>query len=147
MNAKLQDLSGSRVYFDANPIIYYIEESGEFSRLVTPLFEGIATDHIQAFTSEFTLCEVLFKPTKMGAQNIIAAHKALLFDEDLFTLTPTSRHLFLSALELSAETGLQMIDALHLQSAIDHQCHYFVTNDKRLKTVRGLEVVQLSLWL
>lgn len=137
-------LQGSRVYFDTNPIIYFVEQNNAFAQAVAPLFELIGTGHISAYTSEFTLAEILIKPSKDNLQQVVMAHKELLLDPDLFTLTKTHRDLFVNAAELAGSAGLRLPDAIHMASALENHCHYFITNDKRIKDYKTVAVVQLG---
>jgi predicted nucleic acid-binding protein len=52
-----------------------------------------------------------------------------------------------AAAQLRAATGAKTPDALHLVSALGAGCKIFITNDRRLPTVPGLRVIQLSSFL
>lgn len=140
----IPDLKGKRVYFDTNPIIYYLEQHQPFYDLVYPFFEAIGMSDIQAYTSEFTLTEMLIKPFKENKTALIQDIKDLLLDPDLVTLTKTYRELFIKSAELGGLYGLRSADAIHFVSAIENHCHYFVTNDKRFKSNNGVEVIILN---
>lgn len=60
----------------------------------------IGTGDIQAFTSEFTLTEILIKPMRDKELNMIELYTDFLFDDDIFTLTKTTRNIFLSAAKI-----------------------------------------------
>jgi predicted nucleic acid-binding protein len=49
-----------------------------------------------------------------------------------------------AAAQLRAATGLETPDALQLVSALGAGCKMFVTNDRRLPSIPGLHVIQLS---
>lgn len=143
----LEALKGKRVYFDTNPIIYYLEQISPFFAVVQPLFEGIGRGEVVAFTSEFTLLETLIKPIREDAALLVADIQALLLDPTLFSLVPVSRDILLASSELAAVSGLKSADAIHFRSAITTQCDYFVTNDQRFQSQFGVEVVKLSDYL
>jgi predicted nucleic acid-binding protein len=140
----INKLRGSRVYFDANPIIYFIEQNSQFTKTVTPIFEMIGDGSILAFTSELSLTEVLIKPIRDNRIQIIQTHKELLLDPELFTLVSPNQDTFLLAAELSAKSLMRAPDAIHMASAIESQCKYFITNDKGIKSTANVIVVQIG---
>jgi predicted nucleic acid-binding protein len=141
MNTITASIKGKRVYFDANAIIYYLEQLEPFYEIVQPLFESIGMGEIQAYTSEFTLTEMLIKPMKENAIELVQDIKDLLLDPDLFALTKTHQELFIKAAQLGGRHGLRSADAIHFASAVENHCHYFVTNDKKFKSQEGLQVL------
>jgi predicted nucleic acid-binding protein len=142
--ALLNSLRGCRVYFDVNPIIYFIEQNPDFSGAVTPLFEMIGDGSILAFTSELSLTEILIKPIRDNLLDVVKAHKELLLDPQLFTLTKTNRETFLQAAELGGKSGMRTPDALHFASAIENRCAFFITNDKGFRSSQAITVIQVS---
>ena len=62
---------------------------------------------------------------------------------DRYNITST-RDQLRAAAQLRAATGAKTPDALHLVAALGAGCKTFVTNDRRLPTVPGLRVIQLS---
>ena len=136
-------LRGSRVYFDVNPIIYFIEQNTQFSEAVMPVFEMIGNGSIIAFTSELSLTEILIKPIRNNFNQIIQAHKELLLDPELFTLISPIQDTFLLAAELGGKLSMRTPDAIHMACAIESKCKYFITNDKGIKSTADVTVVQI----
>ena len=139
----LNRLRGSRVYFDVNPIIYFIEQNTQFAETVTPVFEMIGEGSILAFTSELSLTEILIKPIRDNLNQVIQAHKELLLDTELFTLISPNQDTFLVAAELGGKSSMRTPDAIHMACAIESKCKYFITNDKGIKSTGGVTVVQI----
>lgn len=139
----LNRLRGSRVYFDVNPIIYFIEQNTQFAETVTPIFEMIGEGSILAFTSELSLTEILIKPIRDNLNQVIQAHKELLLDTELFTLISPNQDTFLVAAELGGKSSMRTPDAIHMACAIESKCKYFITNDKGIKSTGGVTVVQI----
>ena len=123
MNTITTGIKGKRVYFDTNAIIYYLEQLSPFYEIVLPIFESIGMGEIQAYTSEFTLTEILIKPMKENAIELVQDIKDLLLDPDLFVLTKTHQELFIKAAELGGRHGLRSADAIHCASATENHCH------------------------
>ncbi len=143
----LSDIQGKRVYFDTNSIIYYIEQLSPFYEVVYPMFEGIGMGEISAYTSEFTLTEMLIKPMRENAIPLIQDIKDLLLDPDLFTLTKTYKELFIKSAEFGGQYGLRSADAIHFASAVENHCHCFITNDKKFKSQNGVQVIIINEYL
>ncbi len=139
----INKLRGSRVYFDVNPIIYFIEQNTQFAEAVTPVFEMIGDGSILAFTSELSLTEILIKPIRDNLNQVIQAHKELLLDPELFTLVSPNQDTFLVAAELGGKSSMRTPDAIHMACAIESKCKYFITNDKGIKSTGGVTVVQI----
>jgi predicted nucleic acid-binding protein len=137
-------LRGSRVYFDANPIIYFIEQNTQFTEAVTPIFEMIGDGSILAFTSELSLTEVLIKPIRDNRIQVIQTHKELLLDPELFTLISPNQDTFLLAAELGGKLSMRTPDAIHMACAIESKCKYFITNDRGIKSTGDVSIVQIG---
>ncbi|MEN9559092.1 MAG: hypothetical protein RLZZ502_303 [Pseudomonadota bacterium] len=144
INALLNTMQGKRVYFDANCIIYFIEQIPIYYEVVKPIFELIGRDEITAYSSDIVLPEVLIKPIRDRNPVLVQDIKDLLLDKGLFTLMSASQKILLDAADYGGRNGLRTIDAIHFLSALDADCHYFVTNDKRFTSWHGLEVAYLS---
>jgi predicted nucleic acid-binding protein len=144
INTLIKSIHGSRVYFDTNPIIYFVEQNDNFIQVIDPIFNLIGTGDIFAYTSELTLAEILIKPFKDGSNNIISAHKELLLDEDFFRLTSIDRDLLMQAAEFGGKNNTKLPDAIHMVSAMSNDCQYFITNDKKFRDYGSIKVIQLS---
>jgi predicted nucleic acid-binding protein len=140
----INKLRGSRVYFDVNPIIYFIEQNTQFAELVTPVFEMIGDGSILAFTSELSLTEVLIKPIRDNRIQVIQTHKELLLDPELFTLISPNQDTFLLAAQLGGKLSMRTPDAIHMACAIESKCKYFITNDKGIKSTGDVIVIQVG---
>jgi predicted nucleic acid-binding protein len=140
----INKLRGSRVYFDVNPIIYFIEQNTQFAETVTPVFEMIGDGSILAFTSELSLTEILIKPIRDNLNQVIQAYKELLLDPELFTLISPNQDTFLLAAELGGKLSMRTPDAIHMACAIESKCKYFITNDKGIKSTGDVTVVQIG---
>ena len=137
-------IKGHRVYLDTNSLIYFIEKNSEFFSVISPIFELIGTSEIFAYSSELTLTEILTKPIRDKHIQVIESYTELLFDEELITLICTSRNTFLLAAKISAELSLRTPDAIHMASAVERECRFFITNDKKIKSYNNTEVLYVS---
>lgn len=137
-------LRGKRVYFDTNPFIYFIEKHDEFFEAVKPIFQMLKDDEFTAYTSDFTLTETLIKPYKDNDQATIDLFRSLLLDTGYFSMLSISQETFLNAAKVGGETMMRTPDAIHMASAVENQCDYFITNDKRIRDYKSVKVLQVS---
>ena len=144
VKAMLEHLKGKRVYFDTNPFIYFVEEHDIFYEAVKPLFQMVLDDTIVAYTSEFTLTETLIKPYKDKDQATIEAFTGLLLDSGYFSLLGADKNTFLTAAKVGGETMMRTPDALHMTTALENHCDFFITNDKRIRDYKTVKVIQVS---
>ncbi|WML91784.1 type II toxin-antitoxin system VapC family toxin [Thiothrix lacustris] len=139
----LEQVKGKSVYFDTNPFIYFVEGHEIFFDAVKPLFEMIDRDEITACTGELTLTELLIKPYRDGAHDIVAEYEGLLLHSGHFSVFGLSMATFLKAAKIGGETLMRTPDALHMATALENNCDFFVTNDKRIRSYQGVTVIQV----
>lgn len=121
----------SRIYLDSCIVIYIVEEHSPFSAIAESELES--QGNAEFCLSDLTYLESIVKPLRTG--NLAVSE---LFD--LFfgqqTLLDMPREVFEGAAKLRAEfPSLKTPDALHLATAIHHNCDEFWTNDNRLNKV------------
>jgi predicted nucleic acid-binding protein len=95
-------------------------------------------------TAEIAVSEVL--PGIVQKHDLEALDRCLDFFEsgDVVELHSTSRDAFYKAGLLRGRTRLSTPDAIHLMTAIESGCEVFLTNDKRIPSLREISVIQLS---
>jgi predicted nucleic acid-binding protein len=125
-----------RIYLDAAPIIYTIEQ-------VTPFAERLEarlrTPGITLITSDLARLECRVKPIRL-------ADIALLKDFDdyfasaILEMIMLTREVIDRATEIRARFSVRTPDAIHLAAAELGGCDIFLTNDHRLDRYNGLSV-------
>ena len=138
------DLGAGPVAIDTAVFIYFIEEDPRFLPLVDPLFREAARGARELVTSALTLLEVLVVPYRVGDRLLAGRYEALLTRSRGIRLIDLTRDQLRAAAQLRAATGVRTPDALQLAAAISARCQTFLTNDRRLPAVPGLQVRQLA---
>jgi predicted nucleic acid-binding protein len=138
------DLGPGAVAIDTPVFIYFIEEEPRFLSHILPLFSEADEGKRELVTSALTLLEVLVVPYRAGDHQLAERYEALLMRSRGIRVIDVTRDQLRAAAQLRAATGAKTPDALHLVSALGAGCKTFVTNDRRLPTVPGLNVIQLS---
>lgn len=140
----LEKLRGKRVYFDTNPIIYFVEGHNDFYFAVQPLFDRLEREEFIACTGEFTITELLIKPYRDKLEELIQDYEGLLFESEYFELLSLNKKTFLKAAQIGGETMMRTPDALHITTALENGCDFFITNDKRIHDYESVKVIQVS---
>jgi len=143
----ISDLGSGAAAIDTAVFIYFIEEEPRFLRHILPLFAEADQGKRELVTSALTLLEVLVVPYRAGNRQLAERYEALLTRSKGIRMIELTRDQIRAAAQLRAATGAKTPDALHLVSALGAGCKTFVTNDRRLPTVPGLRVIQLSSYL
>ena len=133
-----------RIFFDTNPIIYYLETHTNYSDIVVDFIIEHKTSGDEFYTSTITNAEYLYKPFRERRLDLLKVYSDFLNIYD-FKVSPITESIaFKSAQLRSKYSGLKLPDALQLATAIECQCHLFLTNDERLAQVEEANVLCLS---
>ncbi|MCX5895968.1 MAG: PIN domain-containing protein [Proteobacteria bacterium] len=136
------------IFVDTAPIIYFIEAHPQFGPLVKEVVNAVQSGKLRAFSSVLTLAEVLPKPIAAGDEKLAKTFAEFLKHGRNFSLVEISSNLAESAGKLRGQYSfLRTIDAVQFAVAIDLGVDAFLTNDKKLKRVKGIDVIVLNDYL
>ncbi len=134
----------SRIYFDANVLIYLIERADVLQQKIvqalTILEQSGATLHI----STIGIAECLYGAHKSNSELLIQQYQDIFYNDGLFNLVPIDSERIIKAAKLGAEKNLKLVDATHFLAAIEMECEVFLTNDRRFKSSHNITVLQLE---
>lgn len=136
-------MRGARVYVDTNAFIYLLESTPKLGDKVASLLAASEQHALFACTGDVTVAELLVKPMRDGNAVAIGVIDALFAQTAMVEVLPHTASVFRLAASLRAEQRLCFIDALHLATALNHRCTFFVTNDADFKSSGHIEVVNL----
>lgn len=132
------------VAIDTSIFVYFIERRSLYLPVLMPLFAKIDDGELPAVTSDLTLLEALVIPYRAGDRAVAEEYEAILTSGRGLTLVPIDLSIIRLAARIRAATAVRTPDALHLATAVVTNCRAFLTNDRRLRSIRGLEVLQLD---
>jgi predicted nucleic acid-binding protein len=131
------------IALDTAPFIYFIEDAAPYAALIEPAFTLLENHKLRAVTSVITLAEILTKPLAEKKFSLVDEIKFALKTFTLLSIVPIDERLAEAAALMRARYGMRLPDALQIAAAIQSEATLFVTNDKRLKKIGGIEVLAL----
>ncbi len=140
----LDSFVGDRLYLDTNIFIYFVEGHARFAQTLIDLFRKIDAYEIAAFTSELTMAEVLVKPLAEGKAAVAAVYEQLFEPTSRLTAVPISREILRRSASLRASHPLKAFDAIHVATAVEMNCAFFLSEDKRVRSPGSLQVLPLT---
>jgi predicted nucleic acid-binding protein len=133
--------------FDTAPFIYFIEDVAPYADLLDPVFGLVESRTLGAVTSTLTFAEILTKPFADKNFSLVDEIKFTLKTFAALTVLSIDEKLAEAAAHIRARYTIRLPDALQVAAAIQGAATLFLTNDKRVKKVEGLEVIVLSDYL
>lgn len=143
----MDDIKRGPVCLDTCVFIYLIEENREFIDIVLPIFEAIDQGILRGVTSGITLIETLVIPLRKSDHLLANQYERILTKSSGIKMYDLDREILRKAAYLRATLGIKTPDALQIAAAQLAGCSAFVTNDRRLPHIEGLNILQLSAYL
>jgi predicted nucleic acid-binding protein len=132
----------SRLFFDTNLFIYWLEDSGPNAEKVFRLAQRMQERRDTIVTSTLTLGEVLVKPLEKRQQALAAQYEAMWADPaiDVIAFDKACARTFAN---IRLDRAIAPPDAIQLSCAVAGRCNLFITSDDRLskKTVPGIDFI------
>jgi len=135
------------VGLDTAPLIYFIEDVTPYADLLHPVFDRLERHALAAVTSTITLAEILTKPLADKNFTLVDEIKFAIKTFSTLSMVAIDEKLAEAAALIRARHAIRLPDALQIAAAIQGEATLFITNDKRLKKVDGVEVLVLSDYL
>jgi len=143
----IDDLKPGPFALDTQIFIYFIEEESRYLSLIKPLFEAIDRGDLLAVTSGLSLMEVLVVPYRSGNSALAEQYESLLTNSRGLRFIEVDRHLLKAAAHLRATFKFKPPDAIQVAAALVGHCKSFLTNDRRIRAVPGLRILQVKDYL
>ena len=137
------------VCLDSSTFIYFIDENPRYISKVEKIFSEISEGNILGVSSYLSLLEVLVKPIKEGARDVASQYKNFMLGSSSLKLYPLDDRVAEKAAELRARyygNGMKIKtpDAIQIATGILNGADIFITNDKKLKNVKEIQVAVLD---
>ncbi|MGF9565259.1 type II toxin-antitoxin system VapC family toxin [Neorhizobium sp. JUb45] len=126
-----------RIYLDTNLFITAFETQSGVVGKVALLLGGPVHKPQRFVTSELTLAELLVLPYRNADAALIDLYDKLLSNSPWLDVRQVYRDIMPGAARLrAANLGLKLPDAIHLATAVDAGCTYFLTYDLGIAKVK-----------
>jgi Predicted nucleic acid-binding protein, contains PIN domain len=140
----IMSLNAKKIFLDTAPLIYYIEENPLYTGVLNDLFTTGKTKKNQFISSVVTLIEVLVLPLREGKTELAETYKQILTGSHSIEIVDINVDISVIAARLRADKALKTPDAIQVATAIYTSSDYFLTNDKRLKSINEIEVITVD---
>lgn len=133
-----------RISFDTNLFIYLMEKHERYFDAVRSIFTMVEKGQLYATTSVLVVAEILTKPIKDGNKNLIQKYKAAISTFPNLRVRDFDYNISVTTAKIRARYGLKTPDAIFVATAIEEKVEVFITNDRRLKNIEGVDVIILD---
>lgn len=143
--ARLEELAGAKVALDTVIFIYALEGNPEFGDRAIKILEMIEQGKCRGVACDLVLAELMVKPLREGKPEIAEEYANDLPKFPNLTFRSVTQAIVIAAARLRGNSNLNLIDALHLATAVEAGCTVFITNDIALRhPAAGLDIWRLS---
>lgn len=133
-----------RVGIDSNVLIYLLEGSGDLADKCAALLDGIAAGESEGVLATLALAEICSGPARFGDPALVERYADELSALENVRVVPLTSDLAVDAATIRGSRALSLADAIHLATARHAGATAFVTNDRRITGISGLEAVYLD---
>lgn len=126
--------SFDRVALDTNAVIYFLDQTEPYARLVTALFRACEEGRLTVVIPTLVVAELLVAPMCDGDEAALERMALLLDHFPNVTVAPLSRQAAQLAARIRASHGLATPDALIVGTALESGCAAVIGNDKRWRS-------------
>jgi len=140
----LSRIRSKTVGLDTAPLIYFIEDNRKYREIIHSFFEDLDRGEFSVITSTLTLTEVMVHPLRSGNHRLATRYRDILLNQNNLLVVPITVEIAEIAAELRARYQIRTPDALQIAAALDKNVQFFLTNDKRLSSIKELEALVLD---
>lgn len=129
---------------DSNVLIYLFEGEGAEADRAGELIDAMGAGTTAGSLATLGLAEILAGPAGRGAAAVAARYVDELTSLENLTLVSLDVQVAQEAASIHGSGALSLADAIHLASARRAGATAFVTNDRRIRPIDGLDIVYLG---
>lgn len=141
----VEKVRGKLVGVDTSIFIYFIEKKNPaYIRIMREFFKKNKEGKIRLVTSTITLLEVLVQPFKQSRHDLVEKYKKILEESEYIKLVDFNIEISEISAKIRAKSGIRTPDAIQIGTSVHSEADYFLTNDKRLKSVEEIPLILLD---
>jgi predicted nucleic acid-binding protein len=139
-----EKVHGKLVGVDTSIFIYFIEKHVEYNKLLKNFFKKNLEGEIEIVTSTITLLELLVLPFKQSRKDLIKKYKNIFAESEHIELIDLNNEISEISARIKANSGIRTPDAVQIGTSVYKKADYFLTNDKRLRSVKEIPMIILD---
>ena len=132
------------VGIDSNVFIYLLETTGDEAIQAGRLLDLFDARSMRASLSAVAVAEVLTGPARAGDVALMERYLDEIRSIDGLSIVPIDADVAFNAARLRGRESVSLPDSLNLAAARMAGATAFITNDHRLKSSRGLQIIPLA---
>jgi predicted nucleic acid-binding protein len=133
-----------RIALDSNLLIYLFEVGGPEAVAVQRLLDAAEAGGVSIVIASLALAEISVYPAAIDNAVMADRYADAIDSVPRLDVVPLTAAIAIDAGLLRGRYGQSLPDAIHVATALRTGATAFVTNDRRLRTLARLEVVQLA---
>lgn len=133
-----------RVGIDSNVLIYLLEGSGANANAAGAILDAIAAGEGEGVLATLAIAEVGTGPARWGDAAMVERYADELTSLEGVAVRTLDADVAVEAAILRGNGPLSLADAIHLATARSAGASAFITNDRRITSLPGLEVAYLD---
>lgn len=133
-----------KLYADSNFWIYAFEGNPYYKEAVRDFLKYCLKKNILLTTSFLSFTECLVLPIRNGDRKLKTDYIEFLIELRIVDLVPVDPIISIKAAELRAQYNIMTPDCIHLATAIQSDCDYFISNDLSLKKVEEIRTIGIK---
>lgn len=134
----------SRIAIDSNVFVYLLEGADSLADQAQALIDAVERGAVTGVLGAIGLAEICAGPARRGDVALVERYADALASMAGLRIQALSADICVDAAVLRGVRNLGLADALHLAGARAAGASAFVTNDRRIRGSRRLEVVYLE---
>lgn len=136
--------SYQRIGFDTSVLVYHIEQTSPWATPASTALEAMTAGIFVGTTSVLTLLEIVVRPLRLGRPEIADAYEALIGNITNLAIHDVDARSARIGAELRAHYSLHTPDSVQIAVCMANGAEAFVTNDRRLRRVKEIDVIVLD---
>jgi predicted nucleic acid-binding protein len=132
------------VAFDATVFVYLFESTGQLAAAAIAMANAVSARRLTGVVSSVALAEVIVRPIRIGDDTMGERYADAIRSIENRHVVPVTIEIAVEAGFVRGRTSLTLADAIHLAMARQAGASAFVTNDRRLRSMPELAVIQLA---
>ncbi len=133
-----------RIALDASIFVYLFEGDGSLATAAAAVVDAVSLGRVTGVAASIALTELLVGPVAAGDETTAERYAEGVLAIEHLHVVPTTAEIAADAGFVRGRTGMTLADAIHVATARTAGASALVTNDRRVRPMPHVDVVQLA---